>query len=429
MAFKRGKSKVKFEKNLKYIALLGLSFGLWSCSTTSPTPPTKPIIIPEPVKKETPIVSENIPIYPNAQLLFGEADFRLLENWQNINYKAARFAFLRTCDTIKNKSPENYLSNRAPYSGKIAQWLPVCQKANNADLDDKEFWETNFTPWRIGTNETLVGRLTSYFEPVINASPVKTDLYSEALYAKPDDLITLDLGVFEPKKRGTKLIGYIQNGRWQSYKERKDINETNTPVIAYATMGEALSLQIQGSGKLLFPDGKTMKAAFAAHNGRPFGSIARELINRGEMTASNASADNITKWFKTADSIKAREVINKNPRTVFFHLQSVQNPLEGPKGAASVPLEPGASVAIDPSFHAYGVPIFILAHSPRITNTANSNLSRLVIAQDTGGAITGAIRGDLYWGTGVEAGIAAGSINHDANWWVLLPKGLDPTLQ
>lgn len=414
---------------------IGLGFILFlaSCATTpAPTPVTNPPIEPTPGPDvPTPPIGEPI-LPPDAaqyQLLFGETSFNELPSWNTTDISAARRALIRSCARISNRSADEYLSNGAPYSGKVADWQNACDKAKDNNINDRDFWRENFTPWRVEANEEQKGRLTSYFEPIFHASLNQNQQMSEPLYGRPNDLMMLNLAAYDATLSGQTAVGRIEAGRFVPYRARAEINTQNAPVKAWAPMGEALSLQIQGSGRLLMDDGKEYRAAFAAHNGKTFGSVARELARRNIMPANQASADAITNWFKTAEPNLAREVLNANPRTVFFDIQPITNPNDGPRGGQGVPLESGGSLAIDTRYHAYGVPVFIAADSPVLANANTNSLNRLVITQDTGGAIRGPLRGDLFWGTGTEAGLAAGRINHQAKWWVLLPKGLDPVLQ
>lgn len=427
---------------MKARALIGLVFVLVSasCATTKPLPkdpsiapivtPTTPIppqVVVPPISPTTqPVLPVNAEVY---QLLFGEVGFAQLPDWDSVDVSAARRAFARSCVRMNSRSATDYLSSIAPYSGRVSNWRPACDKANDTQVSDRDFWQQNFTPWRVMANEERKGRLTSYFEPIFQARLNQTATMVEPLFAKPSDLISIELSAFDPALSGQNVVGRIENGRFVPYRTRAEITTANAWPIAWVSMGEALSLQIQGSGRLIMDDGQQYRASFAGHNGKPFGSVARELIRRGILSANQASADAISNWFKTAEPSLAREVINANPRTVFFDLQRVTNPNDGPRGAQGVPLEAEGSVAIDPRYHAYGVPIFIAAGAPRISATEHSTIKRLVISQDTGGAIRGALRGDLFWGTGVAAGLAAGRINHDADWWVLLPNGLDPVTQ
>jgi membrane-bound lytic murein transglycosylase A len=260
----------------------------------------------------------------------------------------------------------------------------------------------------------------------MSARRARDEQFSEPIQARPSDLLDIDLGAFDPALRNRSFVGRVVGTRVAPYPPRAQINAATAQVLAWGEPAEVLSLQVQGSGRLVFDDNTQVRAAFAAHNGQRFGSNAQELIRRGHLTQDGASLDALKNWFKTANKQEAREVLNANPRTVFFTLQAIQDPTVGPKGGQGVPLEPNGSMAVDTNYHAYGVPIFVAADAPRVALSVDKTIRRLMIAQDTGGAILGPLRGDLFWGTGPEAGLRAGRINHDTQFWVLLPKGLDP---
>jgi membrane-bound lytic murein transglycosylase A len=308
----------------------------------------------------------------------------------------------------------------------VGDWADVCALARDPGFEDRSFWESQFRVWRVTTEMTDIGRLTGYYEPVMAASRVKTPVFSEPIQSQPSDLFEIDLGRFDASLLNRAIVARMDRGKVVPYWSRAEITELTAPVLAWGEPAEVLSLQVQGSGRLQFDDGSQVRAAFAAHNGHRFGSNAQELIRRGALPVNGASMDAIRTWFKTASPKDARDVLNANPRTVFFRLEPIKDPGVGPKGAQQAALEANGSLAVDTSYHAYGVPIFLAADAPRVALSGDVSLQRLVVAQDTGGAIRGPIRGDLYWGTGPEAGLRAGRINHDVRFWVLLPKGLAP---
>lgn len=420
------------------ISLITLGLFLSACSTI-PEPPPKPDIDikPKPVIIEPPkpIIINPTPVpQPKndvkiavGEIIFSNSSFDKLPNWNETDLSAARKAFISSCLKINSRTDNPFLGEKAQYAGKIQDWRPICKIANDNQISDLNFWTNNFKVWEIKTEVSNIGRLTSYFEPIIDASFKPNAINVEPLYEKPKDLLTIDLGDFDPSLKAKTIVGRIVGNNFVPYLKRGEINPSNTKPIAYTNMGDAISLQIQGSGRLNMDDGKQYRAIFTATNGQPFFSPAQELIKRGIFELSQASAGNVKKWFETADAKLARDVINANPRTVFYELKELKDGDTGPKGSQGVPIVAGGSLAIDPSYHPYGVPIFLKAYSARIKD-AQASITRLVITQDSGGAIKGPIRGDLFWGTGVEAGLAAGKINHDTSWWVLLPNSIDPTL-
>lgn len=440
----------------RYLGLLTasglMSVFLTACATVAPTPapepvpqPTPPPVVrqaPTPVpavpvpKPATPLRPATTPVSPSAApvppadivpLQFSQTAFESLPNWSETDVGAARRALVRSCAISQARPKDQLLSTVATYSGRVGDWSGVCALAQDPSLEDRSFWESQFQVWRVSTEATEIGRLTGYYEPIMAASRVKTPVFSEPIQSRPSDLFEIDLGQFDATLRNRSIVARMDRGKVVPYWSRAQINETTAPVLAWGEPAEVLSLQVQGSGRLQFDDGTQVRAAFAAHNGHRFGSNAQELIRRGALPVNGASMDAIKSWFKTATPKEAREVLNVNPRTVFFRLESIKDPSAGPKGGQQAALEANGSLAVDTSYHAYGVPIFLAADAPRVAISADVSLRRLVIAQDTGGAIRGPIRGDLYWGTGPEAGLRAGRINHDVRFWVLLPKGVTPT--
>lgn len=424
-----------------------MSVFLTACATVAPPsvpvpqPAPAPVATPEPTPAPvvqvpaTPLRPAVTPTSPSAApippidivpLQFTQTAFESLPNWAETDVGAARRAFVRSCVISQARPKDQLLSTVATYSGRVGDWAGVCALAQDPSLDDRSFWQSQFQVWRVATEATEIGRLTGYYEPIMAASRVKTPVFSEPIQSKPADLFEIDLGQFDPTLRNRAIVARMERGKVVPYWSRAQITETTAPVLAWGEPAEVLSLQVQGSGRLEFEDGSQIRAAFAAHNGHRFGSNAQELIRRGALPVNGASMDALKTWFKTAPPKEARDVLNANPRTVFFQLEPIKDPSFGPKGGQQAALEPNGSLAVDTSYHAYGVPIFLAADAPRVALSADTSVRRLVVAQDTGGAIRGPIRGDLYWGTGREAGLRAGRINHDVRFWVLLPKGLNP---
>lgn len=394
-----------------------------------PVSPPPPAVVSQPSPPVPPRPSSSAAPTPPADIVpmtFGALDFSALPQWGETDISAARRAMVRSCASVQRRPPASLMSNIATYSGKVSDWAGVCAAAGNSAQDDRAYWESNFQAWSISVPTGSPGRLTGYYEPIMAARRTRDDVHSEPIQGRPSDLLEIDMGAFDPALRARNFVGRVDGNKVVPYPPRAQITADSAPVLAWGEPAEVLSLQVQGSGRLQFEDGTQLRASFAAHNGQRFGSNAQELIRRGHLTATGASLDALKNWFKTASPSEAREVLNANPRTVFFRLQPITDINAGPTGGQSIPLEPNGSMAVDTAYHAYGVPIFVAADAPRVALTMDKTLRRLLIAQDTGGAIKGPLRGDLYWGTGPEAGLRAGRINHDTQFWVLLPKGMDP---
>lgn len=221
----------------------------------------------------------------------------------------------------------------------------------------------------------------------------------------------------------SQLIAGIGAERWNAADEartRSEIEALDIGVpLAWGRPIDVFFMQIQGSGRLVFDDGSQRRAAFAAHNGHPYVSIGRLLLDRGELPPGQASKQHIEDWLRRNGPAAWTPLFNENPRYVFFDLQDIPDPNAGPLGSQGVPLTPMGSLAVDPAFHAWGVPVFV-----RGEVSGQGLWSGLLIAQDAGGAITGPVRGDLFFGWGYEAGETAGRQNSFARWHILLPERL-----
>lgn len=411
------------KKLFSLLLVLGCA-SLVSCATS---PANKKLPVASIANISVPAAASTTARPVRGEIIFASIGFDALPNWATTDVHAARLSFINSCTRIMSLADNAFLAPRGQYAGTKSQWAAACDAARDTSASDSQFWTDNFAPWSIRTSAGDVGRLTSYYEPIVPASLTPDAINNEPLFSLPPDLITLDLGLFDPNLAAKKIVGRVSGNGFVPYLSRAEITVQNTRPIAFAKIGDALTIQVQGSGRLALPDGRQVRVAHVATNGHPFRSPSQELIRRGILPANGAGMAALLNWFETAPPELAREVINANPRTVFFDFTEIADPNEGPKGTQGVPLVAGGSMAIDPSFHAFGVPMFISAFNGRVA-VASAPFTRLAITQDTGGAIKGAIRGDLFWGTGVRAGIDGGNVNHDTNWWVLLPKGVDPTL-
>ena len=203
------------------------------------------------------------------------------------------------------------------------------------------------------------------------------------------------------------------------YPTRAQITAAGVKPLGFARPADVFFAQIQGSARFKL-DGQSIRAAYAANNGRKFVSTANWLMSRGWIKRSDASMQGITAWMNRADPARVRQAMNANPRFVFFQAEQIKDPREGPKGSANVPLSAMGSMAVDKTIHPLGVPFFVQTTAPSL----GGNWSGVLVAQDTGGAIKGPIRGDIYFGTGANAGERAGKMNAPGRMWALLPKAV-----
>jgi membrane-bound lytic murein transglycosylase A len=317
---------------------------------------------------------------------------------------------------------------RAPWQASCAQ----AGKLSNADESAaRAFFETNFSAFRIiapdGRDEGLV---TGYYEPILKGRRQQAEGFRYPVYATPDDLIVVDLADLHPELRNIRLRGRLQGRRLVPYYSRAEIEAGGTPFAGRPLVWvndavELFFLQIQGSGQVEFAPGERVRLGFAEQNGHPYRSLGRYLADRGELKLEQASMQAIKSW-AAANPDKLRDALNANPSYVFFReLPAPRNAEEGPPGALNVPLTPGYSAAVDPRYVPLGAPFFLQTTHP----STSTPLERLMLAQDTGGAIRGAVRADFFWGTGEEAGSQAGRMRQQGRMWLLWPRGEAPPRQ
>ena len=312
-------------------------------------------------------------------------------------------------------------------------WQAVCNAAATADVHDRAsaraFFENQFSVWQVtdeAGNDT--GLVTGYYEPLLKGSRTATPPYTQPLYAPPDDLLTVDLASLYPELAGKRVRARVDGRKVVPYWTRADIDAGRAPlagkVLVYVDDPvDAFFLEIQGSGRVQLPDGTVMRVGYADQNGQPFRSIARVLIDRGEMTADHASMQAIREWGREhPDQLPA--LLEENPSYVFFREVpppapgSLEAKIDGPIGTLGVPLLRERTIAIDARLLPLGAPVFLDTTRPLST----APLQRLVLAQDTGGAIRGAVRADFFWGFGAAAARDAGRMKQEGRMWVLWPR-------
>jgi membrane-bound lytic murein transglycosylase A len=285
----------------------------------------------------------------------------------------------------------------------------------------RRFFEENLTPFQLthadGGEEGLV---TGYYEPLLRGSRKRSSRYRHAVYGLPDDLLVVDLGEVYPELKGMRLRGRLEGRRVVPYYDRAQLAEGRGALagreIAWVDDPiELFFLQIQGSGRIALDNGETLRVGYADQNGHPYRSIGRLLVERGELPLERASMQGIKGWAR-ANPAKVTELLNHNASYVFF--RELPADLPGPLGALGLPLTARRSVAVDPGFVPLGAPVFVATTWP----LSSRPLNRLMLAQDTGGAIRGPVRADFFWGFGAEAAREAGRMKQRLRMWVLLPR-------
>jgi len=274
---------------------------------------------------------------------------------------------------------------------------------------------------------TTKGLVTGYYEPLLRGSRTRGKPYLSPVLGVPADLLTIDLGTVLPDLKNLRLRGRLQGGKVVPYFSRAEISSheqdyADRTLLYVDDPVELFFLQVQGSGRVRLPDGSTVRLAYADQNGHPYQSIGRLLVERGELTLDQASMPGIKQWAR-ANPSRVNELLNANPSYVFFREQPLKgNEGDGPSGALGVPLTPERSIAVDARYLPLGAPVFLSTSQP----DSATALRRLVVAQDTGGAIRGVVRADFFWGFGAQAGSQAGRMKQQGQMWVLLPPGAAP---
>ena len=301
----------------------------------------------------------------------------------------------------------------------------ICPKVNGMHPPDRSearrFFESHFTPYQVvNPDGSARGLITGYYEPLLRGSRRPGARYRFPVFGVPDDLLTLDLGDILPDARGQRLRGRLEGRRVVPYYDRAAIEQGRAPVtgreIAWVDDPvDLFFLQVQGSGRIELDNGDVMRVGFADHNGRPYRSIGKVLIDRGELDPDKASMQGIKAWAR-AHPDRVTELLNQNERYVFF--RELPADTAGPPGALGVPLTPRRSIAVDPRHIPLGAPVYIATTWP----LGNRPLNELVLAQDTGGAIRGPVRADYFWGYGEAAAREAGRMMQPLRMWVLVPR-------
>ncbi len=355
--------------------------------------------------------------------------FAELDGWAQSDHRGALQAFLRSCAVLAAKSDDAPLGG-LNYAGLAVEWRQVCGAASLVASDSPEparrFFEVEFVPYRLG-QDGGAGLFTGYYEPQLRGSRTRQGAYQTPLYGVPGDLVNVDLGLFRENLKGQRIVGKVTDGRLVPYPPRAEIESgpgVAMPILFVDDAIDAFFLQIQGSGRVVLDDGTVIRAAYAAQNGQPYTAIGAVLIQRGELKRETVSMQSIRAWLREHPG-EARELMNSNASYVFFEERPIGDPSLGAAGAQGVPLTPEASLAVDLTVHALGVPVWLDTVAPDPDSTKpDRSFQRLLVMQDTGGAIRGPVRGDVYWGYSPDAGSIAGRMRSEGRMTLLLPRSV-----
>ncbi len=359
-----------------------------------------------------------------------ETRFEDLAGWSEDNHAIAFTAFRRSCKKILTQSDGDAMGSGG---GQVKDWRAVCEKAlavadKKNDGDARAFFEGNFSPVAITGTEGADGLFTGYFEPEVLGSLSKSTEFAVPLYTRPSDLVAFDDTVDRRDDAKDLKYGRIVNGKAVPYYSRREIEQGALkgkvpPLVYLKDKIDAFFVHIQGSSRIRLPDDTVMRVAFAGKTGRAYTPIGRILIDRGEITREEVSMQSIRAWL-AKNSKDADDIMWHNESFIFFRQVAMADPNLGPPGAQGVLLTPGRSLAVDRRVHGYGMPLWLDASVPAQSGNGNVPFRRLMVAQDTGSAILGAVRGDVFWGSGMAAGDIAGRMKHQGRMFAILPKAL-----
>ncbi|MGY4475246.1 murein transglycosylase A [Bradyrhizobium sp. USDA 3364] len=374
--------------------------------------------------------------YPNLELplQIGGSQYEPLtwanvSGWGDDDHLAAYKAFRTSCKPIA--AQQGAAADSKALGGSLRD---PCRIAKGLDLADgskaKEFFEQNFVPLRISRLGEDAGFVTGYYEPILEGSRTQTDVYNVPVYRRPSNLFVRgktqasvglpNSGPVYRKIGRRKLVPYYDRAQI----EDGAIAGRGLEICYLKSQTDLLFAQIQGSARIKLEDGTTLRINYDAHNGYPYTAVGRVLIDRGIIPKDQMSMQKIREWMEQNPE-GANEVRRQNRAYVFFREVPLSDKDEA-VGAQGVPLTPGRSIAVDNALHVYGTPFFIAGQLPIESEQSRTPFHRLMIAQDTGSAIVGPARADLYFGAGADAGKVSGRLRHNMQFVMLVPKGLDP---
>ena len=368
------------------------------------------------------------PASPAGTLTLRRTAFSDLPGWGGDEPARAVPALLRSCRRLAARPAGEEIGE---VGGRAGEWRPACAAAAalppGDDLAAQAFFETFFVPLAAFDGGGREGLFTGYYEPSLRGSRRRHGRYRVPLYLRPRDLVTVDLGRFRDEWQGQRIAGRLEDGALVPFADRRAIDAgalagRGLELVWVDDAVDAFFLHIQGSGRVELAEGGVLRVGYAAQNGHPYRAIGRDLVERGELTKEEVSMQSIRRWLAEHPH-QADDLMAENASYVFFQ-KLAGGEGDGPLGAQGVPLTPGRSLAVDPAHVAYGTPVWLdgTAPSPE-EGRPDRPLRRLLIAQDTGGAIRGPVRGDVFWGHGAAAAAVAGRMKNRGRIWLLLPHG------
>jgi membrane-bound lytic murein transglycosylase A len=338
-------------------------------------------------------------------------DFANLPGWNEDDHAAAYQAFQRSCNSWQTRADQQDMSQLLPL-GKIGDWKQLCKtKVGNGQY--RQFFEQHFRPYAVAFQGQFQGLFTGYFLPELHGSIHRSERYSVPIYAKPKEIV---------HKNGQ--YGHLVNGQLHPYHSRAEINGgalsgKGLELLWVDNAIDAFFMEIQGSGRVIMDDGRIQNLSFAGKNGHPYSAIGKQLIDSGAIAKEQMSMQAIRAWL-VKNPQQAQALMQKNACYVFFR-PSDTHATEEAVGSMNVALTPHHSLAVDKSIWPMGIPLWLDAEHPN----GQQRIRHLLMAQDTGTAIKGVIRGDVYWGHDESAAEIAGLMQSQGRYFLLVPKNVN----
>ncbi|UUX52183.1 murein transglycosylase A [Nisaea acidiphila] len=361
------------------------------------------------------------------QVSYEKVALSSLPGWSEDRLQEALPALKRSCGKMRRQSDSSTVAP-AEIGGTVADWRGACDALSrlsdsSGDTAVRAFLGDWFDAYAVKPGP---GLFTGYYEPELNGALQPRQGFETPLLARPDDLVLVNLGDWRSGLRGERIAGRLRSGRLVPYESRAEIEsgalgQAAQPLVWLDDPIDAFFLHIQGSGRIRLEDGRILRVGYDGHNGHIYYPIGRYLVESGEIDKDAISLQTIRAWLK-ANPAQMHGVMNRNPSYIFF--RAIDG--EGPIGAQGVALTAGRSLAVDRRYIPLGAPVWLDIDYP---DESGKPLKRLVVAQDTGGAIKGAVRGDVFWGHGASAAEKAGPMAAEGRYFVLLPKNLDIALR
>lgn len=362
---------------------------------------------------------------PEPALRLAQVAFSDLPGWRDDRHGAALPALRRSCSRIA-KLADKRPTARVAIGGTASEWRALCKRASTIDATDHDtaraFFESEFVPYSAANNDDPIGKFSGYYEATLRGSMRRYGNYQIPVYGRPKDLISARLDDFRSDGKGKRIWGRLVGKRMRPYYTRKEINDgalkgKRLEIMWVDDRVDRFFTQVQGSGRVDLDTGERVRINFDGKNGRKYTAIGRVLIADGVLTQKTVSMQSIRAWL-TDNPDKVDDLLNKNDGFVFFRITK----RDGPQGSEGVTLTDERSMAIDRAYIPQSIPIWVDTNAPVPGKDEERPWRQLVIAQDTGGAIRGPVRGDIYFGGGERGADLAGRMKGKGRYYLLLPK-------